>query len=297
MDFTNMLGFQPPVPTGPVGGPGYAPLLNPAPAAAPAAPVIAPGVQQANLLRAMGLAGAALAQPMAFGESPLSKMGQAFGVGRTAYDAGTAAQIAQDAALRKEGRETAESDARIGLVGAQTEGAKATTEKTTLETDTARKTQDDVVRKAKNSADLVIQQLENAKREGKVTELTLAKAERLDKIWQTIPDPDVREGLIAEYKDKVAKLELTKAQIGKAKAEAGTEAAKKGYYEALGNAWSTGAKTPGGKTGAKSAVVQGAEFYKNEWKTSNPKQPGEDDAAYEAKASAAAVRFMQQSKS
>lgn len=98
--------------------------------------VLAKVQQDPNLMRAIGLAGAYLMQPIPQGQTSLGHAGRAFVFGNTAYGFGQRAQDAQALSQREQARKEAESQAVVSNREADTKRVEMLTP---LEADKARK--------------------------------------------------------------------------------------------------------------------------------------------------------------
>lgn len=181
-----------------------------------------------NFMRAVGFAGAALAQPKPVGQSTLGHIGNAWMVGNSAYELGN--NSANEYALRmgKDAREQAESAANV-------ERVKAGTERERVATETARATQqatiDDAITKSKKAK----LDLDKATKVEEVEAIERELIKRKATLAQQIPDAKLRAAAEAEVDLSIQKLEEAKARVGASRASARNSNASARLHESQAN--------------------------------------------------------------
>lgn len=241
-----------------------------------------------NLMRAVGLFGAQMLQGRQPGQTLGGQLGQAWMLGRTAYDFGKEAEFQRQLLLRREGRAEEAHGLEMRAGAARVRG---------LETDVDVKvaTKEDAIAKVRQERQLVEQQLENAKNEGERKKIQLDWDKRIAEIKKAIPDAKFRKEFEASLESEGLKNLLTKAQIDASAATARAANARTAEQELENKDLES--MTPEerrayraqAKAGQTSAQVQALEAYKRNWKVANPN-------ATDQQAAAAADRFLTQAK-
>lgn len=299
LDYTNMLPAPPAVATAPQQG--YATMAQPQDVQQLYKPTNDPqeiqarteGWQQVlqrvtsdpNLMRAIGYAGATLSQPMQRGQTLAGHMGQAFMVGSSAYNFGKDAEFQRQLAMRKEGREQAESEATVGLRKAQTTSSEVSTEGQRTANEIATATKQSTIDKAKAEVDLTNQKLANAKSEAEKLKIELDAQKRREQIIAEAPGAE-KAAVLAELQRPGAELKRIAAQTSQANAAAGASTASarasnaKAQQDELENEALGAIKDPKERLAAQrslrtgaagtSAQVQMADWYKSNLKIGNP---------------------------
>ena len=221
----------------------YGPMVNPAPADPTVAAMNKPAqspqeleqrkagwmqiFQNPNFMRALGFAGAQLAQPVQPGQTQFGHLGQAFATGLSAYQAGDYAQQQADLAKSKDARENAESAATVANTEARTGEAVARTPGIQAESDVGAATVNDKIARIKSEADAAALKLKEAKGEADVAAVERELRMKRAQIEKEVPDEKLRAAALAEMDTKIlaasearARLGLTEAQTKGAKASA-----------------------------------------------------------------------------
>lgn len=171
------------------------------------------------LQRAIGMAGAMLAQPKQPGQTNAGNLSNAFMVGTNAYQLGEAANLAQGAATRKEARDTAESGARVAQ-------STATTQQTQQRTEQATQEQGDAVAMARAARLRAEFSLEKDKSQENVDKVMRELQAEEANIRKAIPDEVKVNKVLAEMQKPFAQLQDTQAQAAERSAKARDEGAK-----------------------------------------------------------------------
>jgi uncharacterized protein len=260
--------------------------------------VMKQAVMNPNIQRAMMYMGANLTAPRAHGQTALNQFAQSALIGKTAYDFGNDAEFARRQAMSKEAREKAESESLIKYRGAQTRG-------TELSNEEKQRTLEDSIARARADRQRAEADASRAGTDADVKKIELAYQERLKKIKDAIPDAAVRASVEAEFSKAGLHNDLTRAQIGASQASAGLAGQQAGRIKderAVMEGMSDEEKRQFiSRTGkyahsVGSAQVQMAQYYKDNWKRANPKLAGEDEAAYEKRASTATDTYLSTAK-
>lgn len=232
LDYAQMLGIQPQAPQ--VAAPQYAPMMQPAPEQNVEAlyhqpttnlqeietrkagwlEVIQRLTSDPNLMRAVGMFGAQAMQPLAPGQTTMGHLGNAWMVGRSAYDFGKDAEFQRAMLARREGRAEESHRATMETHAATLPGVRA-------ESSVKVATVQDQIDKAKLEVDRTRQLLENAKSEGEAKKIELEAAKRREAIIRALPEGTEKNAIIAEFK----KAELENNRIIAATKASGAQAA------------------------------------------------------------------------
>lgn len=256
-----------------------------------------------NVMRAVGMFGAAAMSARQPGQSKLGHLGQAFMIGQSAYDFGKQAELDQRMRMSKEQRDQAESDARVASTRAATEGQ-------VLQNETTRATMQDTIAKARLARQQAEEQLAGARSDNEKKRIELNYTRRLETLKNAIPDATIQKSIEAEYAAAGLRNDLTRSQIKQADMAAVASGASAGASAA--NARLTNMKADAirdlspedqrayilgiGKYangGAGSAQVQLQEYFKGHWTVANPKGATETEEAYKARQSKAVLDHMQ----
>jgi hypothetical protein len=178
-----------------------------------------------NLMRAIGFAGASLVQPRQIGQTKAGHLGQAFMVGNSAYELGDYAQNEYVLKMSEEARKEAESKSRIA-------STDASTERTKLDTDTQRRTQQYAIDRAKLDLDRAKFDLGKAENEEQVAALERNLRKKKAEIASTIPDEEQRKALLAELEASQLKVNEARARIRASNASARSSNASAAIHEA-----------------------------------------------------------------
>jgi hypothetical protein len=166
-----------------------------------------------NIMRAIGMAGAALAQPLPAGQTRAGHLGQAFAVGQTAFAGGEATEFERQQARQKEQRATAESEANIA-------GTRAGTARTLQQTETERLTQESIVQTAKTAAEKASFDLSKARSVEELDKIDRELKAQRQEIERSIPEGTKRAAILAELAKPEAQLAELKAKTSRESAAA-----------------------------------------------------------------------------
>lgn len=187
-----------------------------------------------NLMRAVGMAGAMLAQPIQPGQNTAGSIANAFVVGTNAYEQGKAADLAQQLRIRKERREEgdfesrqAESRERVADAPVRRRGLAASAGATEagipgIQAESRRKmeTVDDAIHQASIATQTAELALEKAQGEEAVNSLKRDNDAAMELIKREVPVGFKRDNYIAELQSANAKLEQARAATGASRATA-----------------------------------------------------------------------------
>jgi hypothetical protein len=237
-----------------------------------------------NFARAIGIFGQHAMQPRAPGQTTIGQLGNAIGMGRTAYEFGQEAELAQqyrqaeeERKARREGREERESDVNVR----STEEA-IRTRKTQNQISEA--TMQDTIRKASLEVTLAEANIQKARTVEEKERLALSEAQRVKRIFDQISDAALREEAIAKIKEPTLRNLLLQQQVITSRAQAGAAGASATANLATARYQTARARQeeqeadlgPAGrasllsKAGQQSAQVQQMNWFEEKYKAANP---------------------------
>lgn len=170
-----------------------------------------------NFLRAVGFAGATMAQPGA-------NIGQGLTAGLTAFSAGEFAKYQQGQEAEKLAIQQRESGARVAASEAQTATEQARLPGVTAQASVAEANVENLIAKAKADREKADLDLAGAKDEAAVTAVERKVRKSIADLQTQIPDATRRQAIEAELQASLLKVDQAKAAIAASKA---TTAAKK----------------------------------------------------------------------
>jgi hypothetical protein len=181
-----------------------------------------------NISRALMFFGATAAGPRNSGESGMGHFGRAALTGRTAYDFGLEAE--RNRALResKERREQEAHTVNVESTRASTEGTRARTAATQLDTDFNRQTMQDRVGKIKTEAEAASLALSKAKSQEEVDRIKRGYEKKRNEILAGVPDATIRKSVEDELNKQGIENKLRSAQAASAGASAAYYGSKAG---------------------------------------------------------------------
>lgn len=184
-----------------------------------------------NFMRALGIMGAQLMQPVQPGQTPLGHLGVGMATGINAFQQGEYSTWRQNLLQQEENRRSAESAANIKQTEARTATETAALPGVEAASDLATRTVEDKVQTARQVREKAEIDLANAKDAQAITRIENELKKRRLEIEKGIPDEKIRAAALAEIDGAVAKLEETRARTGETKAKARKEGAQAAQQE------------------------------------------------------------------
>lgn len=241
--FSDLLGVGTPQPQ--VAAPQMAGITNPAPEA-PAIykPAATPEeietrkgswqqlLQNPNIMRALGMMGVQLVQPIQPGQSRLGAFGQALGTGMAAMQAGEFTDFERRLKERQETRKDKESQAAIGASNATTNLRVAQLPGAQAESALAQGTLQSKISAAEQAVEEAGVRIKSAKTAQELKEIELNLTKRRAEIEKSIPDEKIRAAALAKVDAQILAVDEARAKIDETKATAGLRGAQAKEAEA-----------------------------------------------------------------